>query len=231
MNYFKSLIATVAAAVCFSLPAYAAVLDFSSLGTTQEQPLPTRELITLDGVHFELRSNATPYLSANGLGVCDGLDINELCTNPADRAFDDLGGNDDIILFDFFDSTGTTPSPVNINGLSFVGLDGNSLNSSAAQVSYFLRFADGSRTAFRVDTTFADLVALAASGGIQDIIVLHIIYGGSTSGLPFFLASMNVTDTISDIPIPAALPLFLMGLSGLGFTSWRKRNKKSPYNE
>ena len=54
-----------------------------------------------------------------------------------------------------------------------------------------------------------------AAMGIQDAIGLQLAYVNTD----FYLEAME----ISDVPIPAALPLLLSGLAGLGFASRRKK--------
>jgi len=68
--------------------------------------------------------------------------------------------------------------------------------------------------------------------GISSVIALDLIAEGTCTqadcfrSVPFRSASSGflVTDDLSQVPLPAALPLFLFGLSGLGFTTWRKRS-------
>ena len=55
------------------------------------------------------------------------------------------------------------------------------------------------------------------------IFVLASLTGGSTEGLTADFDNLSVT--ITQTPLPAALPLFATGLAGLGLLGWRRKRK------
>ena len=203
MKYLKFVIAAFAASF-FTLSAQAAFVDFSA---EPEGVLNTGDT-TFAGFPANVLTNSTLYITPGlGLGVCNAVDGGSDCVSSP--MFDDAGGVEDIIQLDF-------SNPVNITSLSFVDVNGNSLNDSTAIVGYEFRFSDGKPRIRGIfgDKSFADLLILVSDGSLTNVSVANIFHGGSTNGQPFFISSIELVDPTA-VPLPAALPLFLFGLAGL----------------
>jgi hypothetical protein len=144
--------------------------------------------------------NAPGGRRLGGLGTCTTLDPMMQCVDPTD----DTVAHAENVRVDFLDG------PFEIRRLSFNGrfaaLDGSPLllkitTSLSGVVSEFLiSFADASRRNF----------------GFVDWVRFEFVQGQGNVA-KFFVAS------ISDVPLPGALPLLLSGLAGIGFAARRRR--------
>ena len=169
-------------------------------------------------------------VDGRGLGVCSVVGSPTVCANLADRqdlglydpVFDPLDFRDDDrpldtgedIEFSFFGAG------IGIDGFSFVDPAGNSLNDSDTVVRLFASdftgagLFGGSAGVF----TLAELNDFAAAGGLNNLLSLSIF--GVTR--PLYVESMTFNNGVTEVPAPAALPLFMAGLAGLGFLRRRR---------
>ncbi len=222
----KKILAFAAASLAagsLSMAAHAAPVDFVSFAAGNEHGIVSGTVgtsnVTINGVDMTLLSNFNPYFDdvdavsrkPGGLGVCRnlatlGVKPNQ-CNPGSDDSIDGDGGTAEYIKILF------TNGPVDIRHLSFNNGQHNSLNTdNVAQVTYMVLNAAGVAT-FTATTSFANLVALASGGAFLNVAGL----GFQFAGTEFYV------DTVSDVPLPAALPLLLSGLAGLGFAARRKK--------
>ena len=78
-----------------------------------------------------------------------------------------------------------------------------------------------------VTSTLIPAQVILASLGTLFVTMVYVDDNYSASSLALELASgrrVGGVLQVSDVPLPAALPLFLMGLAGLGFS--KKRNRR-----
>ena len=126
----------------------------------------------------------------------------------------------------YFDTTGTPGSGSNsttTTGASYVDLLGNAIDTTGGATGVLGQGIGGflsvdltdsfiSFTGLTVTTT---IVGLATGGDAFDRFGL---FGGRAGGFEVIAGSTAV-------PLPAALPLLLTGLTGLGFIGWRRRQR------
>ena len=95
--------------------------------------------------------------------------------------------------------------------------------------NYFFGTNGGFDIFFDSDTQTNTAYAVLFGQGLTSLFLVDIATGGLTKVGDFDLALGNLkglaVGVVSDIPLPAALPLFLLGAAGLGFKS--RRRKKS----
>ena len=217
----KLILAAAFAAGLAIAPANATVIDFANEADTNgERGLANPGNITINGVALEISGGSfdgpfffNPYLDASsnglpgGLGVCRALVAGpgSECADSGDDSIDGEGGIAELVSISFVDG------PTNITGLSFRDGDHNLINDSDGLVQYQIF---GPNVDSIATDTFANLVALAASGleGVSSIAFGFV-------DTDFYVESI----TVSDVPIPGALPLLISGLAGLGFVSKKKR--------
>jgi hypothetical protein len=66
-------------------------------------------------------------------------------------------------------------------------------------------------------------LGLIAPFAATDQVLFHAVWNGaSDGGESFFIVPFG---SVSQIPLPGALPLFLTGLAGLGLLGWRRKSK------
>jgi len=221
----KLISAAMVATALMAAPAAATTIDFADYADTYgEQGYANGSVITIDGIDVRLSAGTmtiaggvvgntySAYLDASsggqrgGLGVCKALDMNNQCMDASD---DSIDGDSD-------------PEAVNIafqglsfdfEGIEFRDGEHNLINDSMGQLYYAIGFEGGSNTG-RVLATFSEVVALFTSG-LYDVQWMNFAFVDTE----FYVASLNV----SDVPVPAALPLLLSGLGGLGFAARRRK--------
>ena len=145
---------------------------------------------------FAYFNTATANGSPQGLGTCSRLDSLSQC-NPE---YDDVVASNEWVQVGFVDG------PFDVRALSFVGGGNASLNSSSGLIKITTSL---NSVVSMVTMTFAQASTFAF--GLVDWIRFQF------EGTEFVVAS------ISDIPLPGALPLLLSGLAGLGFAARRKK--------
>ena len=218
------MVVAVAASFCCGQAAQATVINFGAEGAANERvlPIPTRETLNGYVLNFVGTGNSTFAGPVNGnptgWGACSVIGADGLCADMSDEA---VNGNESIQLL-FIRDSGFGARTVDLGGWSFVDENGLSLDDTQSSLSFQLidqNFVFTPRTV----TTFSDLVSLAIAGQITDIIGFHLF----AEGTPFFLQTLTIDDGISEVPAPAALPLFLAGLAGIGFSEFRNRRQKS----
>ncbi|MBT8472160.1 MAG: VPLPA-CTERM sorting domain-containing protein, partial [Marinicaulis sp.] len=69
--------------------------------------------------------------------------------------------------------------------------------------------------------TFSSVVA-AFLAGFDDVVFIAFRRTAGADGLDFYVEFLDAE--FDPIPVPAALPLLLSGLAGLGFASRRRKN-------
>lgn len=201
MKKVLTFAAAAIAASFVSVSAQASIIDFVAEAAGNERGVASGTQVTINGNVITLNSNFSPYfddLSAGrpaGLGVCRVLDAGAQCDPSDDDSIDGEGGIAEYVevVFD---------SPFSINGLSFYDSDHVSIDDSAGQL-----LING------MLTTFADAVAAAANGDFAGLESIRFTYVNTD----FYIGS------ISDVPIPGAIPLLLSGLAGLGFAGRKKK--------
>ncbi|HXI87922.1 MAG TPA: VPLPA-CTERM sorting domain-containing protein [Parvularculaceae bacterium] len=205
----RNLLVAVAAvgALAFAGAANAALLDFTDSST----PLSG----TIDGVHYDV--------SATGGAITNSQaqDGNTCGTTDLACEVDGLGVNDDevsdmiktgesitidfgqkvaitgIALLDLFQSyNGIEEAVITWDGGSFSIFGSEIVNSGASGLATWIGSIITTSITFTASNIFGD-------DGIND----------------FAVAALRV----EAVPLPAALPLFLAGLAGLGFARGRKR--------
>jgi len=216
MNKIFTFAATALAAASVSFSAHATVIDFGAFAIGNERAANATE--TVNGVNLGFSSNFIAYfddLSSGlpaGLGVCRDVTMLSQCTDPSDDSIDGELGVDEYVAVAFLDAA-FDPTTTNLVGLSFRDGAHNQINDSNGQLTWAVFGAGGALIA-GATSSFADLVALAAIGW-QGVSSIRLTYFDTD----FYLEAV----TVSDVPIPAALPLLLSGLAGLGFAARKKK--------
>lgn len=199
----KRLLASITA-LAFSLSAAnAAVIDFVAQAAANPGALPQGATQTYGSIVLTITANpADPYLDPyfngkpGGLGACYVLaKAPQYCDPNIANNTDNVGAGESL-TFAFNKS-------VDISNLSFNAANHISLNNSSKTL-----LVNG------VEWTFANLF-LAALTGVK---TLTLAYGGSNAA-QFYVSGLTA------VPIPAAAPLLLSGIAGLGFAARRRRKK------
>ncbi|GJL90844.1 VPLPA-CTERM sorting domain-containing protein [Hyphococcus sp.] len=228
--------AAFAATTLMAAPASAKLISFADFDAGNEGGIANGSSIDFgDGVVIGFESNSglnassggwsrsiqyNPYFDdvsggkPGGLGVCRALDgaagngaPGAECADASDDSIDgEMGSNEGIILT-FFGQN------FDLLSLSFRDGDHNSLNASNGLV-YFFQYSPARGDVVFGTTTFADLVMRAIAGEFTDT---------NTFGLRYVNTEFYL-EAISDVPLPAALPVLLAGLGGLGFASRKRKN-------
>ena len=219
----KKLLTFAAVTAVSSLAAFSAsadVVDFANYVDTEgETAIDSGDTLTIDGVEITFNSNFLPYFDGSesgdpgGLGVCraaDPVGSNGLrdCTDGSDDSIDGDENPAEYVELVFTD-------PYDLLGISFWdGSHDNLDNDFVQELYYSITYSGGVSSGV---TTFGSLVDLVATGVFAGVTNLWVEYAGTDNATEFYIAS------ISDIPIPGALPLLLSGIAGLGFATRRKK--------
>lgn len=207
----KRLIAAcIAGGLAASGAANAASLNFVALAAANEHGVDDGTVIVIDGLavtfsasgpgggyaYFDDVFNGLP----GGLGVCETL----AGPAPADcgpGADDNINAGESVSL--------SFPVAVSLSNFSFSGEEHVSLNASLSTL-----LING------MSFTFADVFNFtpAVMAALSSLTSVAFAYGGA-SPAEFYVNSF----TASPVPLPAAAPLLLAGLAGLGFAGRRKR--------
>lgn len=166
---------------------------------------------------------AHPYLDGPGggeptagLGVCQQLDGANQCV-PAN---DDNITAAEAVSIEFLDG------PFDVRQINFVGEGHVDFNSN--DINTLLIGTNFNSTLVRY--TFADAVAAALAGEFLGLNSIQFFFDSDFGGYTIDAnglqrnADQFYISSISDVPLPGALPLLLAGLSGLGFASRRKKS-------
>ena len=216
----KRLVAALAAfSVLGAASAEAAVIDFLAAGNAAERGIANvaagTSNLTLGGVAMRLTSTNTntgaayfSYLDAGdaGLGVCKVVTSANQC-NPSS---DDNVTSSESVLIEFL------AGPLNIEKIN-LRLEGHVPPTTAAELAKTLLIAINGGALTRY--TFAQALA-ATFVNVSSIRFAFDDAMANSTADQFYISSLVVT------PVPAALPLLLSGLGGLGLLS-RKRAAKA----
>lgn len=213
MKSFRIALVAALAAGIISGQASATVIDFvAEAGARGERGLADGTILNtpeMGGLNLQFKGGiggtnsdfayfnaTTPNGSPQGLGTCTRLDSLNQC-NPE---YDDVVASNEWVQVGFVDG------PFDVRALSFVGGGNASLDNSNG----LIKITTSLNSVISVVTmTFAQ--AATNAFGLVDWIRFQ------------FAGSEFVVASISDIPLPGALPLLLSGLAGLGFAARRKK--------
>ena len=237
MLNIKSVVAALVALFVVS-PASATVVNFSDLVPADTEQSFGNELFidTPDGqlrvagsdVHITGVENGI----VRGLGQCSDVAADGTCATADDRAINIpvLNVVAEGIFFEFPDGSNTggggfsaSSNTFDVTSIAFRDIDGNSLNDSDAILNV-AAFNDGGLffPSIFQEFSFAEFIAFVLAGELIDI--QGVTFGSDFElGVDFFIESIGFNENLSAVPLPAALPLFLAGIGGIGFIS---RNKK-----
>lgn len=167
----------------------------------------------------------SPYLDGPGggeptagLGVCQQLDLSNQCVPSSD---DNITTQEAVSIV-FLDE------PFDLRDIVFVGEGHIDFNSN--DINTLLISTNAGLPLVRY--TFAGAVAAALAGEFLGLSSIQFyfddayfagIYAIDANGLQANGDQFYI-NSISDVPLPGALPLLLAGLSGLGFASRRKKS-------
>ncbi|NWG92832.1 MAG: VPLPA-CTERM sorting domain-containing protein [Parvularculaceae bacterium] len=197
----KYLVAAVFAAAATVSVSNATVIDFVAEAAASPGGIANGYTKNFGGFNVTITaSRGNPYLDGLYLKRPGGLGACILVGGPGSGCDNSLGNNTDNV--GKFDSvTLDFGRSVDLSGFSFTDAEHFDLNASS-----FTLLVNG------VEWTFSNLVAATLSG----VTALTLAWGGSNPS-QFYL------NEVAAVPIPAAAPLILSGLAGLGFAARRRR--------
>lgn len=221
----KKLIASAAVALGASFMAAPAVagtivVDFAGYAAGNEHGVTSGTSVEINGVSMTFSAGDfyddgiyNPYFDdvsgglPAGLGVCRVLTAADQCRDAGDDSTDGDGGISEYIAIVFDDG------PFSVWELGFRDGQHNDITTNDVGVVEWAILDGLGGVVTSGFATFADVVAMAAAGDFANIAGIGFAYVDTE----FYI------EYISDVPIPAALPLLLSGLAGLGFASRRKK--------
>ena len=207
----KFALAAVAAVTASFASANAALIDFAAYADTfGERGLQPDEILTIDGVAlsaFGFADNfgapAFAYLDENvaGLGVCQVLDADDQCT-PSN---DDNVTEGETLIITFLNGE------VNFTDLIFRQADHSLVDGGSVTISTVNVFGEF----FTLTDTFANFIVAAQTGAeiFQGVVSIQFDFVDTQ----FYISAIET-------PLPAALPLLISGVAGLGFASRRRKS-------
>ncbi len=219
MSTLKMLAGLATAAVLSITTASAGTVSFADFADDNEQGVSYASIVNISGVSLAVRGygyrngSYTAYYGyfddagdgVGGLGLCRSVDANKQCLDQHTTAIDGASGTREAVKLTFLDA------PFDIHGISFRDGQGNLLNDDAeGQLIWNVVDSDG--TIYRGTDTFSDYVNMVVAGEFTQVVSLAFMYFDTE----FFVESIEA-------PLPAALPLLLSGIAGLGFATRRKR--------
>ena len=211
MKKLLALAATTIAASFASMSANALVLDFVAEAAGAERGIANGSTITnFQGTGVDVTFTAGggrwfPYFDdiSDGkpadLGVCKILDAADQCDPPSD---DNVSIEESITL-------GFGGADFNIMSITFYDAGHNALGVGGNDGMIAIAL-DGGPAMMML---FSAAIAAASSG----------MFASATEIMFAYVDTQFYIGAISDVPLPAALPLLLSGLAGLGFASRRRK--------
>ncbi len=223
-----SIAATAALTISFGAVAQAAPITFSKLTGGTADSVFKADLSTAGLASFtSLTISDSGVIGGSAPGEFSGLDLDVVIISSTDCASASCAAAlASDVIFDYegsIFSPGTQTSPTNPK-LFGTNLSGTGVDNSIATLGTL----DGVPSVI----TPNGFISLGINGSIEFIFVTAIaasaplfVYIGEVgaNGELAFGSIEIFMDPISDVPIPAALPLFMMGLGALGFKAKRKK--------
>lgn len=213
----KKFLIAAAATFAATTGANAAILDFVAEAAGNERGVADGTTINFDGIDVTFSAtNGSAYFDdvssgPGGLGVCttlgtrtlgDGTMVPNQCVPSSDDSISiDADGAESVEL-SFADA-------VSLSDHTFNDFAHNDI-SARDDLTLLININGAGFTSI----SFADAAALVIAG------VTSIEYAVDTAatGIGFYVSSVTA------VPLPAAAPLLIAGLAGLGFASRRKRS-------
>lgn len=156
-----------------------------------------------------------PYLDDVAGGKPAGLGVCTLESGPGsecERSDEDnvTGDQSEFIELGFLDDSGERM--FSLDGISFRDADHDDISDSSDLLQISVNGGP------LITLSFAEVVAAAAAGAYVNAETLRFVaISLANGGREFYI------NTVSNVPIPGALPLLLSGLAGLGFASRRRK--------